>query len=302
LQWLGSAGQAYDRDNFGRGTQTLLKWVDKVVNVIVDKWWREKVRFPNTEEDLKKLMHESFQARGLPGCIGALDGKHFLTVAGGQDPAAYKNYKGKRSLNVLAVALLDYRIAWMSDFWAGVTVDGRAWNEGDLLPRMRQLTWIPSGASIPLGDHRLRPYVVADAAFAGRETVVKGFPARRATAEQRTFNVLLSSNRQAIEQTWGIIANRFRRWRLPCELRGEGWQHRVAQGVRASVVLHNLCIEQQEDLKFPDEEEAKLDNDPPQEEEPDESSLDLVRYRLCEYVNRWFRLSPTGHLLRKQPQ
>lgn len=55
------------------------------------------------------------------------------------------------------------------------------------------------------------PYVIlADAAFPLQQHILKPYPSRNLTYEEWVYNYRLSRGRRVVENTFGILANRFR--------------------------------------------------------------------------------------------
>jgi len=103
-----------------------------------------------------------------------------------------------------------------------------------------------------------------------------------------------------IEQTWGVLANRFRSWHNKCEWKGKDFAARIANAIKASMVLHNRCIDAQEDLEFDDVEEK---NEALQDDDEDGvptvyqlQSHEGVRDGIKLWANRHFVISENGHL------
>ena len=65
----------------GIGDSSVNYVVDKVAAAIIDAFFEEVIRLPNKdqpERGASKILRE----RGLPGCFGAVDGKHWLATGG----------------------------------------------------------------------------------------------------------------------------------------------------------------------------------------------------------------------------
>ena len=75
---------------------------------------------------------------------------------------------------------------------------------------------------------------------------------------EQLFNRILCSSRQFVEQMWGMLANRFRTWRAPNEFRGKDWIGRVTNAIIASMIIHNLCVDDSDWWK----EDDDYDEDP----------------------------------------
>lgn len=69
----------------GRGEQTVRKHTDRVVDAIIKLWGPQSpnpaIRLP-TAMELEKIMSKIEETRGLPMCMGGIDGKHFFHCAG----------------------------------------------------------------------------------------------------------------------------------------------------------------------------------------------------------------------------
>jgi len=165
---------------------------------------------------------------------------------------------------------------------------------------MENGTWIPR-TTVEIEGRRVSPYLAADAAFPGGPLLVKPYAGEEhLTDEQLAFNMLLSSNRQIIEQTWGILVNRFRRWRSACEFRGEGWERRVIMCIRACMILHNLCREDEDTALFSDDSGSDSDSDSDDDnggDDEESATHDAMQLRLCNWVNRLFFVHPTTRRL-----
>lgn len=73
-----------------------------------------------------------FQKFLYAGCIGSMDGKHFLISSDGGDPYSYKNYFNELSLTVLAYFDERRYIRWTSEIYPGKNGDGRLYNISSL--------------------------------------------------------------------------------------------------------------------------------------------------------------------------
>lgn len=81
------------------------------------------------------------------------------------------------------------------------------------------------------------PYVIlADAAFPLQELILKPYPFKNMTREQRIYNYRLSRGRRVVENAFGILANRFRVLLAPINLSRD----KVVLITQACCVLHNF--------------------------------------------------------------
>lgn len=102
---------------FARGETTCFKIEDQFAESVIDVFYNE-IKLPDAEQCEATAQH-FYRERGMPGCIGAMDGKHFHITAGGGDDVSFKCYKGYRSLTVLGLCDHNYKFTWISDFWPG---------------------------------------------------------------------------------------------------------------------------------------------------------------------------------------
>ena len=84
------------------------------------------------------------------------------------------------------------------------------------------------------------PYViVADDAFHLKENIMKYYPLHNLSHEKIIFNFHLSRSRRIVENTFGILASRFRIFLSPMHLAPENSENVTL----ASCVLHNVLPE-----------------------------------------------------------
>ncbi|KAF2889589.1 hypothetical protein ILUMI_16584 [Ignelater luminosus] len=83
------------------------------------------------------------------------------------------------------------------------------------------------------------PFVIlADAAFPLAYNILKPFPFRNITWEQRIFNYRLSRTRRVVENAFGILTNRFRIFLITISLNPD----KVRLIVLTCVALHNYLL------------------------------------------------------------
>jgi hypothetical protein len=105
---------------FCKGDSTGYAILDQFVDA-VRKTFPNVIRLPNASE-CETIASWMFNERGMAGCIGAIDGKHFAVHAGKSDDASFRNYKGYRSITVLGLVNHLYKFTWISDFWPGAHI------------------------------------------------------------------------------------------------------------------------------------------------------------------------------------
>ena len=76
---------------FGRGLSTCLFILDQFCSA-VQMEMHHAIKLPSPAE-CEAIAQAMLRARGMPGCIGAMDGKHFEVTAGASDNISFQCYK-----------------------------------------------------------------------------------------------------------------------------------------------------------------------------------------------------------------
>lgn len=137
-----------------------------------------------------------------------MDGKHICISAQGSE---YFNYKGTHSTVLLALVDGNYNFLYINVGTNGRLSDGGVYWNSDLSKAIETNSLnIPEDKPLP-GRVRPVPHViVADAAFSNQYHIMKPYPYRGLTKEQKIFNYRVSRARRIVENVFGILANRFR--------------------------------------------------------------------------------------------
>jgi hypothetical protein len=192
---------------------------------------------PTTVDDWIKIEKEFADKWNMPHCIGALDGKHITMSAPEHSGAIYRNYKGTFSIVLMALVDANYRFLYVDVGCNGRVSDGGIFNGCSLGKGLAANTLnLPPPAPMPGIVPPMPYYFVADDAFALKENLMKPFPFRNMTHEQRIFNYRLSRARRIVENAFGIIAQRFRCMRVSINLQPD----KVESIALACCALHNM--------------------------------------------------------------
>jgi len=196
----------------------------------------------------------------LDGCVGALDGWLCRIKVPTQKETAnisayFSGHYQCYGVNVQACCDARCRFTWFSVRSPGGTGDSRAFYGTGL---KAFLEVIPRGF-----------YVVADAAYTLTTTLLIPFSGGdKKRKDNDAFNFHLSQLRIKIEQSFGLMVNKWRVFKKPVEIRLE----RVPHLVECCMRLHNFCIDERVQEWFvPDiAEDAILEHQAAYEEYIDE--------------------------------
>ena len=125
----------------------------------------------------------------FPNCIGAIDGKHVVICPPSGGGSFYYNYKGTHSVVLMAVAVPNYECLYADVGTNGRVSDGGIWNKTLLLKKLEECSiGVPEDKPLPFGKEPVPHVLVGDDAFALRPFVMKPYPQRNLSLEERIYN------------------------------------------------------------------------------------------------------------------
>lgn len=223
---------------YGIGVSTVYEIFEQTIDAL-DQSLRN-IQFPTTESACTNEAQKFCDLRKTPivGIIGALDG---IAIAIQQprlndapDARKYFNRKGFFALVVQAVASADYKFTFVSAKHAGSTHDSTAFQATKLYAHISRGR-LPSWANI-----------VCDDAYANEPHMLTPYSGKRLTTRQDSYNYYQSSCRIVVEQTFGILVNRW----------GILWSPLRCNLMKATSIvvicckLHNFIMDTDDDDKF----------------------------------------------------
>ncbi|KAM4019366.1 uncharacterized protein ACNLHF_000069 [Anomaloglossus baeobatrachus] len=219
---------------------------------------RSDNQFPKTEKAWKKIAKDFEQLWQFPNCGGALDGKHVRITQPTNSGSYFYNYKGYFSVIMMALVNANYEFINVD-----VGMNGRV-SDGGVLEHTMFGEHLQNGAlHLPPNSEttgNLNFVFVGDEAFPLHANLLKPFPQSTLTQERRIFNYRLSRARRVVENAFGIMANRFRVFHTPINLKLQS----IDSVVLACCTLHNFLPSGSGWVVSPSEDEA----DEPQNQIP----------------------------------
>lgn len=219
---------------------TICNIIPETCNAIVTAFASTHVRLPDTQEKWLEVAHEFEERWNFPHCIGAIDGKHIRITNPKLAGSHFYNYKKFFSMVLMGVVDAQYRFMYIDVGAVGSESDGGVWAKTQLSGMLQdneanlpQPTTLPN---TPQTSKRVGYFFVADDAFPLRTYILKPYPCRGLTHDERIFNYRLTRSRRTVENAFGILANRFRFLHTPICLLPD----RVEAVVAAACTLHNM--------------------------------------------------------------
>ena len=154
----------------------------------------------------------------FPHCLGAIDGKHVVIQAPPRCGSLYFNYKKTHSIVLLAVCNANYEITLADVGDNGRQSDGGVYTNSKIGYAIDNnlLQIPPPGIIANSGKTKEYPYVfVADDAFSLKTYMIKPYPGNITKISEQIYKYRLCRARRVIENTFGILATRFRIYRRP---------------------------------------------------------------------------------------
>ena len=222
------------------GHSTVCGIIDSTCDALWNVLSREYLRRPSTPEDWIKISEGFHQLWNFPHCLGAVDGKHIMMQAPANSGSNFYNYKGTLSIILLAVCDAQYCFTLLDIGDTGRQSDGgvlansvfgQLLESGGQLLESGSMSFLPCPKPLPGQSCPVPYYFVGDTAFPLKIYMLRPFP-RRFLPEDKQ---ILSRARRVIENSFGIMAIKFRIFRRPIVANPD----KVTKITQAACCLHN---------------------------------------------------------------
>lgn len=168
-------------------------------------------RLPTTTSERLQISSEFEELWQFPHCLGSIDGKHIRIIPPAGSGSYYFNYKKTHSIVLMAIANAQYEFIYCDVGANGRVSDGGVINNTGFYDKLVEGKLnIPVPRPVAKSSGSLNYVFVGDEAFALRPDLLKPFSRDSLTDERRIFNYRLSRARRVVENTFGILASRFR--------------------------------------------------------------------------------------------
>lgn len=197
---------------------------------------KQYIRFPKTASEWLKIASDFDEKWQFPHCLGAIDGKHVRIVQPKDSGSYYFNYKKTHSIVLMAIANAHCEFIYCDVGTNGRISDGGVINNTLFYEKLvnKQLN-IPEPEPVTF-DLDLEYVFVGDDAFALRPDLIKPYSRDSLNNERKICNYRISRARRVVENSFGILASRFRIFHTAINLDVET----IESVVLACCALHNL--------------------------------------------------------------
>lgn len=217
--------------------RSISRIVDRVAEAIVKEMQKEYLKTLDKAASWLEISEKFSQRWNYPNTIGAIDGKHIVLQQPDNSGSHYRNYKGSDSIILMAVIGPEYEFLYADVGMNGRNSDGGAWAQSKLKKALDDNTLdIPKPTPLFDGWDSIPYVLVGDDAFPLSQYMMKPYPQKNLSDEERIFNHRLSRTRRISENAFGILANRWRVFRNPFLLSPE----KVKMITYAALTLHNF--------------------------------------------------------------
>ncbi|XP_068082037.1 uncharacterized protein [Anabrus simplex] len=193
---------------------------------------------PHPTEEMWKATVKDFQERwNFPNCLGSVDGKHVVIQALPNSGSQYFNYKKTFSVVLLALVDANYNFIAVDIGSYGKNSDGGVWAHSNIGKAFEQdALSVPGYTQLP-GSSVAVPHVIeGDEAFPLKSYIMRPYPGQQLDRTKRIFNYRLSRARRVVENTFGILTQKFRIYNRRIQSKPES----VDNIILVTCVLHNF--------------------------------------------------------------
>ncbi|XP_062550278.1 uncharacterized protein LOC134215035 [Armigeres subalbatus] len=190
-----------------------------------------------TEAFWKNCSEGSYDRMDFPNCCVAVDGKHIAIQCPPNAGSLFYNYKKQHSIVLMAICDAQYNFLAVDIGAYGGNSDGSVFASSEFGKLLLSGTLgLPPPSKLPHSTIECPHFIVGDAAFPLKPSLMRPFPGKNLTEVQRNFNKRQSAARRPIENTFGIMVARWRILKSPLCMFPES----AEKLVKAIVVLHNF--------------------------------------------------------------
>ena len=208
-------------DCHGLSRASVCRSVKDCVYAINHALFPEIIRWP---QNCQEICRKFYDIAGVPSVCGCIDGTYIVLEAPRENEVQFVNRKGDHAINAMAVCGPDYRFYYVSARWPGAVNDARVLRNSTLYAHF-ETGWRPF----------INGVLLADSAYPLKDWIIPPLQITSTAAEGR-FNAAHKKTRRIIENSFGILKERF-----SCLYKLRLQPTDAGEIFKACCTLHNLC-------------------------------------------------------------
>ena len=203
--------------SFRIGKATISKIIAETCDAIFTVLKETYLSPSESEEEWLKISEQFKKDWNMPHVIGCVDGKHIRVECPRLSGTLYYNYKGFFSIVLMAICDANYCFTlfdlgqYGSNNDSGVLANS---NMGEMFDD--NLLHVPEDSRLTENHERPLPYfLLGDDIFPLKKWLMRPYPGKNASEEERIYNYRHSRARRCIENAFGILSARWRIFQKP---------------------------------------------------------------------------------------
>lgn len=224
--------------SYRMGKSTIHYIINETCEAIWDKLSATYLKVPDTN-DWNNIRDDFWNLWNFPNCCGALDGKHVRIRAPANTGSDFFNYKGFFSIVLLVLCDARYCISVLDLGSTGRGSDAGIFGRSKLYEMLdNNSIGFPGEMKLQNSETKLPNFIVSDEAFPLKPYLMRPYPGKDLSHEEKVYNYRLSRARRVVENTFGIMCSRWRLlFRAICAN-----EKNINHYVKAICVLHNFLM------------------------------------------------------------
>ncbi|XP_044584731.1 protein ALP1-like [Cotesia glomerata] len=199
------------------GFTTASNIINETCQVIWNCLYKKVLPYPLETTDWLEISKEFDRQWQFPHCIGAADGKYIQIQCPDNAGSSFYNYKNSHSIVLMAICDANYSFTFVDIGAYGRRSDGGIFRDSQMGQKFQQMQMnLPNPEQLTVDGLPLPYVMVGDEAFQLTNYLLRPYPGKGGLNQERNiFYYRLSRARTTIENSFGILVNRWRILKKP---------------------------------------------------------------------------------------